>query len=1138
MNTRIGLRSPRHLSTSATRWLCLTVCSLGLATQLPAQWTNTNLPASQRASALVAAMTQAEQLAMLSGNPHIYIGCIPGNSRLGIPSLNFQDGPAGCGDGDTGVTAFPAPVCLAATWDVTLARTYASYVGEEERGKGGQVILGPMMNMARVYRDGRNTEGYGEDPYLASVMAATEVQGLQSQGVIANLKHFACNDQETDRFLISADSTERTRQEIYYQPFRACVQSGAGSIMAAYNRVNNHHSCEWGALNATVRKLWGFDGFIMSDWAAYFGTTTAANNGLDIDMYSGAFSAAPLGNAIANGNVSSAEISDKVRHILTAMFQNGDFDNPSKGNVNAVVTNALHQQFALDCATAGTVLLQNNHSVLPLDARSIHSIAVIGSVAHTAPISTAYGSSQVVLPYNITPLQGISNHAVAVGITTINYSQGDGGKIPAAVSLARSSDIAIICAGQQTGESLDRTNLSLPNDDDALIRAVAAVNTNTIVVLYCSSSTLMPWSANIAASLVAWFPGQENGNALARVLFGDVNPSGRLPVTFPSAANEVPANTPAQFPGVNGHSIYSEGLDIGYRWHDANSITPLFPFGHGLSYTTFGYSNLTVSAVSPSGQTRIGFDLTNTGSRTGAEVPQLYLGFPAAAGEPPKLLKGFTKVTLSPGQSRHMTFGLDWQDLANWDPTARGWLVTPGTFQVMVGASSRDVRLTNSFTVTSVPSSDLANAALHKAVTASSGNNPMPVVVDGNPTTGWSSAVSDPQWLMVDLGLMKDLSRVRLQWNTNYASAYSIQLSGDTSTWTTIFSTNNDQGGVEDILVSGRGRYVRILGTRQGVSGTGYGVQEFEVYAPSQAPYGGTVPVLPARIEAEDFDNGGQGVGYHNTSAGNPGEAYRTNVDVGIEVTTDTGGGYDVGYVNPGEWLEYTVNAPDPSAIYGINVRVASATADGQLRVRLDGTVLGTVNIPNTGGSQKWQTIRLPNVPIAGGMGSRALRVEVINSGFNLNWIELDRVQVCGTNNVARGRPAWASSVLSNSYPATAAFDGDTRSYWASEAGAAQWLVVDLGSVLDVTRIRLDWVTQTWNNNGYGQARYSRDFSLQFSPDANTWTNVYSTTNGIGSLNDLAVSGKARYVRMNSTHDVNGVGVGLYEFEVYLCETH
>jgi hypothetical protein len=296
----------------------------------------------------------------------------------------------------------------------------------------------------------------------------------------------------------------------------------------------------------------------------------------------------------------------------------------------------------------------------------------------------------------------------------------------------------------------------------------------------------------------------------------------------------------------------------------------------------------------------------------------LYLGFPAAAGEPPKLLKGFTKVSLQPGQTQQLSFNLDWEDLANWDPVARGWLVTPGVFQVLVGASSRDIRLMGSFTVaSSIPSSDLANAALHQVASASSTlatNYPASAAVDGDPASAWSSLATDPQWIAVDLGLLKDLSRVRLQWGTNYAAGYTIHISPDATNWTAIYASSSGQGGVEDLLVSGRGRYVRMLGTQQGWPGAGYSLREFEVYAQPQQPFGGTVHPLPGRIEAEDYDTGGEGVAYYNTTVGNPGGAYRAD-DIGIQPTTDTGDGYNVGWINTGEWLEYTVNAPDPSAV-------------------------------------------------------------------------------------------------------------------------------------------------------------------------------------------------------------------------------
>ena len=1119
----------RHSSPLVASLLVLVLCGGGLSTRLPAQaWTNQALPTAQRVDALLAEMTQAEKITMISGAGVPYIGNIPGNKRLGIPALGFQDGPGGAGDWNTDVTAFPAPIAVAASWDAALMRQYGTYIGNEERGKGGQGLLGPTMNMARAYENGRNFESYGEDPFLAGVMASAGVQGIQSQGVFATIKHFVCNDQETDRWLGNVEADERTRQEIYYAPFRAAVGAGTGAMMSAYNRVNGRFAGESPALNATVKKLWGYDGFIMSDWDAYFSTVAAANNGLDMDMYNGGFTSEPLGTALAKGLVPPSDLDGMVRRILTTMFRLGDFDHPATGNIDAPVTTPAHQQFAREAAAAGTVLLQNKGSLLPLRAGSIKSIAVIGSAGSEKPISTGLGSGSVPLPYDISPMAGITRRAGA-GIT-VRYSQGED-NIPAAVALARVSDLAVVCVGERTGEGTDRKSLALPGKQDELIRAISAVNPHTVVVVYCSSATLMPWSAEVPAILVPWYPGQENGNALADVLFGDAEPTGRLPVTIPAAAGEVPAKTPAQFPGINGHVTYAEGLEIGYRWYDANQVAPRFPFGHGLSYTTFAYRNLTVGAVSPSGQVRIGFDLVNTGTLPGTEVAQLYLGFPAKAGEPPKLLKGFHKLLLQPGEVRHVTFALDWQDLANWDPTARGWVVTPGTFTVSVGASARDVRLTAAFPVTAVPASDIANAALHRAVTVSSGTGSTPMV-DGNPVTGWSSAAGGRQWATVDLGLVKDLSRVRLQWGADYAMRYALETSADAQQWQTVYETTQGAGGLDDILVSGRARYVRLTATQPAVAGAGYTLDEFEVYAQPQRPFGGVVPVLPGRIEAENYDLGGEGVAYGKATVGNPGGVYRTDEDVGLEQADDAGGGHRVAWINPGDWLEYTVNVPDDSAIYHVSLRVASPTGGGQLRVRLDGIVLGTVTVPRTGGWVNWQTIALPDVPLAGGTGSRALRLEVLAGGFNLNWIQLDRVRQCGANNLALNRPALASSVDSTN-AAAAAFDGDPRSSWTSQKDAAQWLSVDLGSVQEIARIRLDWQSGDWKDSGYGHAAFSRSYQLRFSTDGNSWTEVYSTTEGFGGVNDLAVSGRARYVRLDSSVPANDRGVALYEFEVY-----
>jgi hypothetical protein len=501
-------------------------------------------------------------------------------------------------------------------------------------------------------------------------------------------------------------------------------------------------------------------------------------------------------------------------------------------------------------------------------------------------------------------------------------------------------------------------------------------------------------------------------------------------------------------------------------------------------------------------------------------VPQLYLGFPLAASEPPKQLKGFQKITLSPGQTQHVTFNLDWEDLANWDATARGWIVTPGSFQVMVGASSRDIRLTGAFTVASVPSSDLANAALQQPVSVSSvlsTNTPGSAAVDGDPTTAWTSQASDPQWLAVDLGVIKDLSRVRLIWNTNYATSYEIQSSPDNTNWSDLYATTTGGGGVEDILVSGRTRYVRLLGTQHAGAG-GYSLSEFDVFSQPQLPYGGVVPTLPGRIEAENYDTGGEGVAYYNTTVGNPGGVYRSD-DVGIEPTSDTGGGYDVSWLNNGEWLEYTVNPPDPTAQYSISLRVAAPAAGGQLRVRLNGTVLGTVAIPNTGGSQSWQTVTLSGVSLAGGIGSQALRLEVLTNGFSINWIGLNS---SGTN-IALYKPATASSLENAGYPAMNAFDGNLTTRWSSAFSDPQWIYVDLGATYNISEVVLYW-----------EAAYGKSYQIQVSPDATNWTTIYSTTTGLGGTEDLTgLSGTGRYVRMYGTARGTAYGYSILEFQVF-----
>jgi beta-glucosidase len=798
-------------------------------------WTNVSLPPAQRASLLVTAMTLDEKIAMVHGIPGPYSANLTNNDPLGIPALHFLNGPAGVA-GPPGVTALPAPILLAATWDTSRARGYGAIIGFETRGKGAQVSEGPMINMVRVPQGGRAFETFGEDPVLSGAIAAEHIRGIQSQGVIANAKHFVANDQETTRGNENSIVDERTFQEIYCAPFQTAVRAGVGSIMGAYNRINGPWSCDSAMLGAVVKVGWGFDGFIECDWGANFDGIAAPRNGLDLETPRELRFGSNLLAAVQSGAVAASQLDEMVKRILTPMFRFGIFDSPTTGTLTNVVTSAAHAQFAYDTAVEGMVLLTNKNNLLPLSPETVHSIAVIGSVASANPIWVGTGSAQVYLPYYDVPFVSISNRAWP--LISCAYSQGDSGPpwaIDDAITAAGNADVVVVCVGEQTGEGTDRTNLSLPNNQDELVYAVAATNPRTIVVMYEGAGTLMPWIDQIGAAVVAWYPGQENGRPLAALLFGDSNFSGKLPVTFPDAYQQVPANAPWQFPGTNLTVLYSEGLLMGYRWYDASNISPRFPFGHGLSYTAFGYSNLAVSPVSVAGQVTISCDVWNQGTRPGAEVAQLYLGFPANSGEPPRQLRGFRRLQLSPAQAGHATFQLCWDELAIWDVENHRWKVPLGTFQVFVGTSSRDIRLTGTFDVsTQISTTGLRNYARFAPAKASSisTNSGAAAAVDGDPATIWLSSPGVPQSLTFDLGATVNVSRVRLKWDTNFASAYQIQLSGNGTNWVTVFATNSGAGNIEDLLATGAGRYLQLLITQSANSFAGCTVQEIEVYGP------------------------------------------------------------------------------------------------------------------------------------------------------------------------------------------------------------------------------------------------------------------------------------------------------------------
>ncbi len=683
-------------------------------------WLATDQTPDQRADALIAQMTLAEKIAMLNGTGGSYVGNIPANTRLGIPALHLEDGPAGVADGMTGVTAFPAPVGIAASWDTALMNQYGQALGAEEYGKGANVALAPTVNILRNPQWGRSFESLGEDPYLTSQMGVADIKGIQSQNVIATVKHYDANNQEYDRGTVSANVDERTLHEIYMPAFQAAVQQGnVGAAMCAYNKVNDIYSCEQPyLLNDVLKTQWSFPGFVMSDWGATHSTLQSAAAGLDMQMPDGSYYGNALQTAVQNGQVSMGTINEMVHRILRTMFADGLFDHPTSGIPSSNVATAAHDQFAQQASAQSTVLLQNTQNILPLASGSISSIAVIGSAASTAPKYTGGGSAGVNPSATTTPLQGITSRTGS-GVQ-IHYVESDATQ---AAALAKSSSVAIVFANDDESEGSDRSTLSLPNSQDQLITAVAQANPHTIVVLNSGAPVLMPWANQVQGIVEAWYPGQEDGKAIAAVLFGDINPSGKLPMTFPTSDSQVPANTQAQYPGINDQAAYSEGLHVGYRYYDANNLTPLFPFGYGLSYTSFAYSNIAVSPASGAfnGTVTVSATVKNTGSVAGADVAQLYIAFPSAAQEPPKILKGFQKVSLAAGQSQTLTFTLDGSAFSYWDTTAHNQVVPQGTFQIMVGNSSRNLPLQASYQLTT-PSYNSMQQAFNNVGTSDNSN--------------------------------------------------------------------------------------------------------------------------------------------------------------------------------------------------------------------------------------------------------------------------------------------------------------------------------------------------------------------------------------------------------------------------------
>jgi beta-glucosidase len=697
-------------------------------------WCDTSMSADQRAGLLLGALTGDEKISLLAGiassGPTGQTASIP---RVGLRTVNITDDGVSVKQGTS--TALPIPLAVAATFDTGMANLAGTTIANETRAKGDDVILGPTVNIMRTPLGGRTFESYGEDPYLTTRTAVSWIEGAQAQGVMAEVKHFCCNNEEgagmfvCEKNFCSSDLDERTLREIYTPQFEAAVKEAhAAAVMCAYNRVNDDWACEDRHLLTDMLKGdWGFSGIVMSDWQSQHFTVMALKNGLDVEMPTASdYSSTNVNAALMSGQVTQADIDDHVRRFLRMLFAAGFFDRAPYINDDKQIDTTAHADVAQQIEESGMTLLKNA-AILPLDGAKLKSIALIGPQADR--FENGAGTENITPFTFTTPRQAITQRA-GPGVT-VTYD--DGSNTTTAAAVAAAAGVAVVFASDHEGEYMDKMTASVDgsqgstSNQDGLIAAIAAANPNTVVVLETGDPVLTPWRDSVRGILEAWYPGEEGGAALAHVLFGDVDPGGRLPVTFPGSATAYPtAGDPTAYPGVGTDVLYREGVFVGYRWYDQNNVTPAFPFGLGLSYTSFAFHDLAISPAN-AGTTvaTVTVSVTNVGSRAGIAVPELYLGLPSPSSsvlQPPRQQRGYSKLSLLPGQTQTVSFPLDDRAFSYWDVTSNGWAVAPGCYMVMTGSSSRDLPLQgvisrggagcgpNAVVVSGVPSASVAEA--------------------------------------------------------------------------------------------------------------------------------------------------------------------------------------------------------------------------------------------------------------------------------------------------------------------------------------------------------------------------------------------------------------------------------------------
>ena len=702
-------------------------------------------PIEKRVEDALSRMTLEEKVAILHAQSKFSSAGVP---RLGIPEVWCTDGPHGirpevlwdewdqAGWTNDSCTAFPALTCLAATWNPEMSALYGKSIGEEARYREKDILLGPGVNIYRTPLNGRNFEYMGEDPYLSSRMVVPYIEEVQKNGVAACVKHFALNNQEAHRHGIDVEVDDRALNEIYLPAFKAAVQEGgAWAVMGAYNKYKGEHCCHNRyLLNDILKRDWAFDGVVVSDWGGTHDTKQAAENGLDMEFgswtdglswgasnaYDNYYLAAPYLDMLRKGEASTATLDDKARRVLRLIFRTAMNTRKPFGSLNS----PEHLAAARRIAGEGMVLLKNEGGVLPIDLGRAKTIAVVGENA-IKMMTVGGGSSSLKVRHEYTPLEGI--RAAAAGKAEVIYERGYVGDVTGdyngvktgqdlsesrseaqliadAAAAARKADAVIFVGGlnksnHQDCEGDDRLQYGLPYAQDKVIGALAEANPNLAVVIVSGNAVAMPWIDRVPAVLEAWFSGSEAGNALADVVFGAVNPSGKLPFTFPVRLEDNGAHTLGEYPGADKVK-YNESIFVGDRWHDKEQLKPLFAFGHGLSYTAFAVGNVKADRTTlvPNGSIRISADVTNTGDRAGAEVVQLYIGDEQSSlPRPVKELKGFQKVSLNPGQTRTVTFEITPGMLHYYDDAKGAWVAEPGAFTAYVGAASDDIRGTVEF---------------------------------------------------------------------------------------------------------------------------------------------------------------------------------------------------------------------------------------------------------------------------------------------------------------------------------------------------------------------------------------------------------------------------------------------------------